>query len=58
MPEYHIRQQLKDTPQNIFSKVGFSGDHSRTIALGTVRRLPSWRGQLQSMGQGAGSGKN
>ena len=33
MPEYHIRQQLKDTPQNIFSKVGFSGDHSRTIAL-------------------------
>jgi phosphonate transport system substrate-binding protein len=33
MPEYHIRQQLKDTPQKIFSKVGFSGDHSRTIAL-------------------------
>jgi phosphonate transport system substrate-binding protein len=33
MPEYHIRQQFKDTPQNIFSKVGFSGDHSRTIAL-------------------------
>ncbi len=33
MPEYHIRQQLKDTPQNIFSKMGFSGDHSRTIAL-------------------------
>ena len=33
MPEYHIRQQFEDTPQNIFSKVGFSGDHSRTIAL-------------------------
>jgi len=33
MPEYHIRQQLKATPQKIFSKVGFSGDHSRTIAL-------------------------
>ncbi|MDG2500807.1 MAG: putative selenate ABC transporter substrate-binding protein [Porticoccaceae bacterium] len=33
MPEYHIRENLAKAPQKIFSKVGFSGDHSRTIAL-------------------------
>lgn len=33
MPEFHIRNALKDTPNKVFSKVGFSGDHSRTIAL-------------------------
>jgi phosphonate transport system substrate-binding protein len=33
MPEYHIRENLHEAPEKIFSKVGFSGDHSRTIAL-------------------------
>ena len=33
MPEYHIRQQFDKAPQDIFSKVGFSGNHSKTIAL-------------------------
>ncbi len=33
MPEFHIRKNLKATPNKIFSRVGFSGDHSRTIAL-------------------------
>ena len=33
MPEYHIRQNLLESPEKVFSKVGFSGDHSRTIAL-------------------------
>ncbi len=33
MPEYYIRENLGDTPDNLFSKVGYSGDHSRTIAL-------------------------
>lgn len=33
MPEYYIRQHLKKAPDNIFSRVGFSGDHSKTIAL-------------------------
>ncbi len=33
MPEYFIQQNLKDTPDHLFKKVGFSGDHSRTIAL-------------------------
>lgn len=33
MPEYHIRANLLEAPQKIFAKVGFSGDHSRTIAL-------------------------
>ena len=33
MPEYYIRQHLGQAPDKIFSKVGFSGDHSKTIAL-------------------------
>jgi phosphonate transport system substrate-binding protein len=33
MPEHFIRENLGDTPNNLFSKVGYSGDHSRTIAL-------------------------
>ncbi len=32
MPEYYIRQNLTGAPENVFKKVGFSGDHSRTIA--------------------------
>jgi phosphonate transport system substrate-binding protein len=38
MPEYFIQENLKadnlkDSPDHLFSRVGFSGDHSRTIAL-------------------------
>ncbi len=33
MPEYHIRQYFGKTPEQVFSKVGFSGNHSKTIAL-------------------------
>ncbi|MDH5561613.1 MAG: putative selenate ABC transporter substrate-binding protein [Deltaproteobacteria bacterium] len=33
MPEFYIRQQTKKTPQEFFRRVGFSGDHSKTIAL-------------------------
>lgn len=33
MPEFYIRQQFNKAPEQIFSNVGFSGDHSRTIAL-------------------------
>ncbi|NHN36036.1 putative selenate ABC transporter substrate-binding protein [Pseudomaricurvus alcaniphilus] len=33
MPEYYIRQHFQAAPQQVFSRVGFSGDHSRTIAL-------------------------
>jgi len=33
MPEYHIRKQFNRTPQSVFKRVGFSGDHSRTLAL-------------------------
>lgn len=33
MPEFHIRSALGDSPDKVFSRVGFSGDHSRTIAL-------------------------
>ena len=32
MPEYFVRQNL-GAPDKVFSRVGFSGDHSRTIAL-------------------------
>ncbi|WP_235015569.1 putative selenate ABC transporter substrate-binding protein [Oceanicoccus sp. KOV_DT_Chl] len=33
MPEYFIRQQFKKSPEQLFDRVGFSGNHSRTIAL-------------------------
>lgn len=33
MPEYHIRQQLHKAPEKVFKRVGFSGDHSKTLAL-------------------------
>ncbi len=33
MPEFHIRKYMGGSPAEIFRRVGFSGDHSRTIAL-------------------------
>ena len=33
MPEYFIREQFQKSPDEVFSRVGFSGDHSTTIAL-------------------------
>lgn len=33
MPEYYLREKYHAAPQAIFKQVGFSGDHSRTIAL-------------------------
>lgn len=33
MPEYNLRQQFGISPDELFSRVGFSGNHSRTIAL-------------------------
>lgn len=33
MPEFFIRQHLGKVPDKVFSRVGFSGNHSRTIAL-------------------------
>jgi len=33
MPEYYIRENFKKSPAEIFSHVGFSGNHSRTISL-------------------------
>lgn len=33
MPEFYIREQFKKSPNDLFKNVGFSGDHSRTIAL-------------------------
>lgn len=32
MPEYYLREEFKAAPDDTFSRVGFSGDHSRTIA--------------------------
>jgi phosphonate transport system substrate-binding protein len=31
MPQYYIEQHLKEKPKKVFKRVGFSGDHSRTI---------------------------
>lgn len=33
MPEYYIREAFGKSPQDVFSRVGFSGNHSRTIRL-------------------------
>src|SRR5271166_5344460 len=33
MPEYYIRKNLGKGPDDVFSRVGFSGDHSRTLQL-------------------------
>jgi phosphonate transport system substrate-binding protein len=33
MPEFHIRRSFGKAPGKVFKRVGFSGDHSRTIAL-------------------------
>lgn len=33
MPEYYIRKQFGRAPEAVFSRVGFSGDHTRTLQL-------------------------
>lgn len=33
MPEYYIRRAFKAAPDKVFRKVGFSGNHTKTIAL-------------------------
>lgn len=33
MPEYYIRKYLHESPDAAFKRVGFTGNHSRTIAL-------------------------
>jgi phosphonate transport system substrate-binding protein len=33
MPEYHIRRVFDAKPGDVFERIGFSGNHSRTIAL-------------------------
>ncbi|EMP55403.1 phosphonate ABC transporter periplasmic phosphonate-binding protein [Marinobacter santoriniensis NKSG1] len=33
MPEYHIREAFGEAPEDVFSRVGFSGNHTRTLRL-------------------------
>ncbi|MBI3993704.1 MAG: putative selenate ABC transporter substrate-binding protein [Candidatus Lambdaproteobacteria bacterium] len=33
MPEFYVRKHLGKSPEQAFKRVGFSGDHSRTLAL-------------------------
>ena len=33
MPEFFIREAYEKTPDSVFKRVGFSGDHSKTLAL-------------------------
>ncbi len=33
MPEFYLRKQFGQAPVDLFSRVGFSGDHTRTLAL-------------------------
>jgi len=37
MPEFYIREHFNKSPEDIFSRVGFSGNHS------TNRGLSNWR---------------
>lgn len=54
-PEHYIRQALGKAPDAVFSRVGYSGDHSRTIQLvqsgayeiGVVNHLV-WESELKS----------
>ncbi|MGJ8686813.1 MAG: putative selenate ABC transporter substrate-binding protein [Spongiibacteraceae bacterium] len=55
MPEYYLRQHFGSVPNKLFSRVGYSGDHSRTIAqvqagayqLGAVN-YAVWDSQMQA----------
>ena len=55
MPEYYIREAFNSEPREVFERVGFSGDHSRTIAqvqagayqVGAVNYLV-WQKKLQA----------
>ncbi len=33
MPEFHIRERFGRSPEEVFSRVGFSGDHTKTVEL-------------------------
>ncbi len=33
MPEFHIRKAFGKSPEEVFKRVGFSGNHSRTVSL-------------------------
>lgn len=33
MPEHFIREQFNESPRDVFRRVGYSGNHTRTIAL-------------------------
>jgi phosphonate transport system substrate-binding protein len=33
MPEFYVRKYFGKAPEQVFSRVGFSGDHSKTLAL-------------------------
>ncbi|MGM0450922.1 MAG: putative selenate ABC transporter substrate-binding protein [Pseudomonadota bacterium] len=33
MPEYHIREHFDAAPDEVFDRVGYSGNHTRTIAM-------------------------
>lgn len=33
MPEFHIRDSFEEAPESVFSRVGFSGNHTRTLRL-------------------------
>lgn len=33
IPEYYIRESFEDSPDDVFSRVGFSGNHTRTLRL-------------------------
>jgi len=33
MPEFHIRETFNEAPEDFFARVGFSGNHTRTLRL-------------------------
>lgn len=50
MPEYFIRRQFGRAPDQVFSRVGFSDDHTRTLLTTPVGGDSSWTALARFLG--------
>ncbi|WP_372614203.1 putative selenate ABC transporter substrate-binding protein [Halomonas sp.] len=55
MPEYLLRQDLGDSPDELFARVGYSGNHSRTVSVvesgayqAGVLSYTAWENEVES----------
>jgi len=42
IPEYYIREAFNEAPDDVFSRVGFSGNHTRTLRLVEASTTYAW----------------